>query len=438
MHMTHLDENRQVLTLSGAKGDTRRYRSFHLLEQLQFIGAPCVTSHISNRKLLEELDRSAIVIFHRVSFDKYVERLFEMIRSRGILAIADVDDLIFDPSAFEWIDSPDFQDPFRAALYKEDMRRNRMVLERCNAAIVSTEFLGRQVRLLGLPVWTHRNAFSLEMLEISENVFLKRQINKEKIVIGYASGTPTHDRDFAIVKPALKYILHNYPQSELHIYGPVDAGRDWGVVENKIKIHKLVPWRELPKFLVQFNINIAPLVMDNSFGKSKSEIKYVEASLVRVPTIASSTEAYEFAIQSGVNGFLANNEQEWVEFLSQLVEQEETRQSMGLKAYEDVMNRYHPIRRAKELLDTLNQIHQQYKGVSFLPNTPERQAELCSLSNHVSRSGFYIDPIIEQKPTLFQRGLYSIRYRGILTLVIQCYIFIRRLLAPWFPFRKNR
>jgi hypothetical protein len=53
--------------------------------------------------------------------------------------------------------------------------------------------------------------------------------------------------------------------------------------------------------VMMLDINLAPLVMDNPFAQSKSEIKYMEAALVRAPTIASPTDAYRFAIRPGEN-----------------------------------------------------------------------------------------------------------------------------------------
>jgi glycosyltransferase involved in cell wall biosynthesis len=431
-----LGENRTITALSGVKGDTRRYRVFHLFEQVQLFGVGANLLHVTDRNLIRRVAHSTLVILHRASYDRYLDKLFNSIRDQDILAISDVDDLIFDPTAFYWIDSPDFQDPFRETLYKEDMRRYRLAMQHCNAALVSTQFLGEQVRPMGLPVWTHRNAFSFELLDISKSARQNKPANKSKVVIGYASGTPTHDRDFAIAKPALKSILHAYPQCELHLYGPLDPGGDWGTTEGRVKRYPLVPWRELPNRLASFDINIAPLVMDNPFGKSKSEIKYIEAGLVSVPTVASTTRAYQYAIQSGVNGFLASDDTEWEQALSQLVEREETRREMGFKAYTDVMKRYHPITRAKELLVTLNQIYQQVKGAPLWPDVDEKMARLNDLDNRLEWKRFYIDPKIEMKPTLLQRGWYSLRYRGVRTLAIQCYIFIRRLLVPWFPFRR--
>ena len=68
-----------------------------------------------------------------------------------------------------------------------------------------------------------------------------------------------------------------------------------------------MPWRNLPSIQVRFDINLAPLEINNPFGQSKSEIKYVEAALLRVPTIASPSDSYSAAIRHAENGYLANN-----------------------------------------------------------------------------------------------------------------------------------
>ena len=64
-------------------------------------------------------------------------------------------------------------------------------------------YLANAVRLLGKPGYVHRNAFSLEMLALLRACVSLAEIDPNKIVIGYASGTPTHDQDFALVTPAL-------------------------------------------------------------------------------------------------------------------------------------------------------------------------------------------------------------------------------------------
>ncbi len=131
MHNIHL--------VSGVKGDTRRYRTFHLFEQFQLAGVPCQLSHITDPKLIDKLSHASISFLHRVTYDPFVERLFAFIHQKNVLGILDSDDLTFNPKSFQWIDSPDFADPIRAQLYQDDLRRNSITLENCQAATVSTE-----------------------------------------------------------------------------------------------------------------------------------------------------------------------------------------------------------------------------------------------------------------------------------------------------------
>lgn len=416
----------QILLLSGVRGDTRRYRTFHMFEQLQLAGVDASLAHVTGPDLPARFERASLVVIHRVKWDGYVERLVKGLRQRGGLAILDTDDLIFDPAAFAWINSPDFSDPVRSALYQEDLRRNRLTLETCQAVTVSTDFLSEQVRRLGKPAWVHRNAFSLEMLELSEAAYHRRPVEAGKVVIGYASGTPTHNHDFELVKPALQELLGRYPQVELHLVGDLDPGGDWGSLSGRIHRRPLVPWRQLPALLAAFDINLAPLVADNPFSQSKSEIKYVEAGLVRAPTVASRTGAFAYAIRSGENGFLASSSEEWYQALAELVEQGGLRRRMGAAAYADCLARYHPQTRAAELIATLDAIYRQLYTRPLWPVLPE-----------VTGWEFRIDPAVERRPSTLQMGLYDLRHRGLGTLLKRIWIFFRRLAAPIFPFRPN-
>ena len=421
--------DQSILILSGVRGDTRRYRTLHLFEQLRLVGIDCALSHLTDPQLPRLLERAKMVIFHRTPLDGYVDKLLERLRRRGALVILDVDDLVFDPAAFQWIDSPDFQDPLRAKLYRAEMERQREMLDSSQAVLASTDFLAERVRNYGKPAWMHRNAFSHEMLELSEAAYSSRRTNRERIVIGYASGTPTHDRDFEIAKPALKHILQRFHHMELWLIGKLDPGSNWGVLADRIKRIPWVPWRKLPELMVQLDINLAPLVIDNPFAQSKSEIKYMEAALLRLPTVASPTGAFQTAIRSGENGFLANTPAEWAEALESLVREQGVRLQVGQRAYEHALAHYHASRRAHELLATLNQIQESLAG------SPLESAEASHTQYPVQ--GFRIDPAIERSPSLWRMALYSLRHRGIRTLGTQVWIYIRRLLAPVWPYRRS-
>ena len=64
-------------------------------------------------------------------------------------------------------------------------------------------------------------------------------------------------------------------------------------------------WQGLPNIVAQIDINLAPLELDNPFCQAKSEIKFTEAALVGVPTVASPTQAFVYAMRDGEDGLLA-------------------------------------------------------------------------------------------------------------------------------------
>ncbi|MEN6299657.1 MAG: hypothetical protein ABFD51_07070, partial [Anaerolineaceae bacterium] len=102
-----------MLIISGAKGDTRRYRCFHLYEQLRLADLDCQVHLITEWNILNKVNWQDMVIFHRVIEDRLSDRIFSAISRLGGVALMDVDDFLFDETAYQWINSPDFRDPIR-------------------------------------------------------------------------------------------------------------------------------------------------------------------------------------------------------------------------------------------------------------------------------------------------------------------------------------
>jgi hypothetical protein len=88
-----------------------------------------------------------------------------------------------------------------------------------------------------------------------------------------------------------------------------------------------------------FDINLAPLVVD-SFSQGKSNLKFLEAALFGVPTVASPSEPYAAIIRNGENGFLAATTEEWLAALRTLCASRDCRVAMGEKARQTALTRY--------------------------------------------------------------------------------------------------
>ncbi len=171
------------------------------------------------------------------------------------------------------------------------------------------------------------------------NVPIKRN-DSDKIRLGWILSA-NHEQDIPAILPALKKILKKYPHVEFWHIG-YDSEEFDSLPENQHKvIHGTKGYEEYPAFVagLGLDISIAPII-DDKFNVSKSNIKWMEASMCEVPTVASNVYPYQHSIRHGKDGFLAETTEDWVKHLSQLIESKELRTEMGRKAKESVLKRF--------------------------------------------------------------------------------------------------
>ena len=142
-----------------------------------------------------------------------------------------------------------------------------------------------------------------------------------------------------MIRPALMQIMDEYPQVGLILVGELDAADELKKYSDRIIKKKATDWRNLPQLIALADVNLAPLE-NTLFNRAKSEIKWIEAALVRVPTVASKVGAFERMIENNVTGVLCEDkEDEWTESLKRLVEDRSLRERLGQQAYEFVMEK---------------------------------------------------------------------------------------------------
>ncbi len=174
--------------------------------------------------------------------------------------------------------------------------------------------------------------------------------NKSKIVIGY-SGSNSHQDDLMIIMPVIDKLMTKYPKLHFEIIGAIEKKKldnyFSGFKPKHLERIGLLPstptfW-EYPEYLAKqkWDIGIAPLV-DTSFTRSKSHIKWMEYSMIKIPTVASRVYPYfmELAgrktITDGETGFLCSTQSEWEAKLEKLIQSKELRQRIGQQAYDHV------------------------------------------------------------------------------------------------------
>jgi glycosyltransferase involved in cell wall biosynthesis/2-polyprenyl-3-methyl-5-hydroxy-6-metoxy-1,4-benzoquinol methylase len=345
--------------ISDCPGDAYRYRCQHQAEMLEILGYTVDVYKATELPYEKLLQQYCIVVAHRVPHTYEFEQFVKQAANAGVKVVYDTDDLVFDPTNLCQIDAYMKKDEKDQQIYADGVRRYRHSLSLCDYAIVSTEKLQREVNrnFAGIQTAISRNRISREMEQAAIQAQQSYLPPDDGVVrIAYFSGTRTHEKDFAECVEALRDILQALPQAHLMVVGHLEIPEILQEFTPQIEQVPLVPWQSLPLLYRKVNINLAPLEANNDFTEAKSELKYFEAGLLAVPTIASNREAFRIAVQDGVNGRLCRDAQEWRQALQELVTQPEQRRQLGQAAYEDVQTRYLTRTAARETLAVWQQL----------------------------------------------------------------------------------
>lgn len=120
--------------------------------------------------------------------------------------------------------------------------------------------------------------------------------NKENIIIGYFSGNIIHNNDIEMIKPALQKILREFKNIQILLVGEIKFPSFLKEFSSQIKYENLRDWKELPEIIANVDINIVP-TQSNIYYEAKSENKWIEAALVKIPTIASNYGIFKNVIK---------------------------------------------------------------------------------------------------------------------------------------------
>ncbi|MBT6433908.1 MAG: glycosyltransferase [Deltaproteobacteria bacterium] len=352
IHLVSSTRRPRIAVVSGCGGDSRRYRCEHLLETLQILGGDGIILEAQQSlpadaaNMLSNLEG---IVFHRAAWSPQIQALVESAKKLKKFLIFDTDDLVFD------VQEDPSQDKGVGRFGKgQAVAEQFKTMQACQMVMTSTDFLKSRVESLGLSATTLRNGFSSQMLQSAEATRMRR--SKEQIILGYASGTPTHDRDLQVIEQGLVWTLERYSQVHVHLMGYIRKPHSLSGFGSRVQRRPFVHWSDLPQRLRDIDINLAPFSQDSVFSKGKSALKHMEAALVAVPTIASPMPAYLNAIESGKNGLIAQSDVDWRDHLQLLIENTSARLALGNNAQKTVLERDSLEKRSIVLRDILDSL----------------------------------------------------------------------------------
>jgi O-antigen biosynthesis protein len=323
-----------VFELPGAWA---RYRCEHQAEQLQLLGKSAEVMHLENVDLAAMVDHYDSFVLNRVSWSDDVAVFVDRAAACGKRVVFDTDDLVFEPDLGRYLAFMDkWPEESRRAEWGR-MDAYRRTLEGCGRATVSTEPLAEAARKRVPEVEVVYNVVSAEMIRLADAALASSNARGDEVTVAYLSGTGTHDRDFLEAADAVLAALDRFPHVRFLAVGKLQLDDRFARFGSRVTKLPLQPWQSLPEILSGIDVNLAPLEADNPFTECKSCVKYLEAALLGVPTIASPRPDFVRVIEHGRNGFLADDRDTWRETLEALIGSSAIRAEVGAQARADVL-----------------------------------------------------------------------------------------------------
>jgi O-antigen biosynthesis protein len=383
-----LPARKAVLLMAEEEGGHTRYRCDHQAEELNLLGASCDVAQFDDVNHTEALERYEGFVLHRLRWSEGLASFLEGARAAGKLVVFDSDDLIFEPDHidhFAFLD--DAPDEARTSWIRK-LERYRKTLRACDRAIVSTEPLAAYTREVITRVAVVFNAVSAEMVRQADDALARAQQRANgEVTIAYLSGTRTHDRDFLVAADAVLWALETYPGVRLLLVGPLGLDPRFERFATRVQKMAEQPWQRLPEIIAGIDVNLAPLERDSPFTYCKSCVKYAEAALLGVPTVASPASDFVRAIENRRNGFLADADGEWHDALRQLIEAPDLRRELGARAFEDVRRRHTTKATARTLERSLSSLAERHERLVVNWLSPSGWEDDLGLPRALARAG---------------------------------------------------
>lgn len=330
-----------VIFITNGIGDSALYRTVHVSEELNLKGIKSFVTVEESPYLLRYADSFKVFVFHRTLHSPKIEKLIEKIKEQEKEIIFETDDLVFDSKYFKGLDYLENINMLERKQFEKGIGEEILNNPYVKVCTTTTSYLAKKLEEHGKKVFIVSNKLSRKDLETAENILKSGNMEGDgKMRLGYFSGTISHNKDFAVISDVLMEVMEKHQNVELFLAGPLD-------IENKLnkfkKRIKQFPYVERIKHfgnIAKVDVNLAPLEIGNPFCEAKSELKFFEAGIVAVPTIASATQTFKEAISDGIDGFVASDTEEWKNKLEELILRPELCSRMGQEARKKALEKY--------------------------------------------------------------------------------------------------
>lgn len=296
-----------------------------------------IFSHGDVQGFMDSLVGARAAIFYRVAAVPSVLRAIQHANSMGLETYYEIDDLIFDSGCYP-DPYPSFEGQISTADYaglQFGVPLFRYAMAMCKASIASTPALAERMQAVTITPASLLIRNGLDRRNEAAIGIGANPIGRcdGRVRLFYGSGTKAHNADFnELVAPVLLDLMAKYPQVDLVIAGHLKPRPELVSMAGRVIAYPFISdidtyW----SVLASCDVNLAVL-KPGIVADCKSEIKWLEAAVLQVPSIVSGTRTYREMIEDGVDGLVADTKREWYDALEGVITQPQLRRRIGASA----------------------------------------------------------------------------------------------------------
>jgi len=218
----------------------------------------------------------------------------------------------------------------------------KYIIKMSSAVIVANNFLKEYAEKYNKSVFIIPTS-----IDTSKFTIAKR--NNRQVTIGWI-GSQTASSYLEIIFGAMQKLSEEYD----FILKIIGADKNISIPGVEIENKKWSLKNEIEDFQ-SIDIGIYPLP-DSLWARGKSAFKAIQYMSMGIPVVASPVGMNREVIQNGVNGFLANSDEEWIDKISLLIENKDLRAKIGLTGRKAVEEKFSLKVNAPKFLEIIKSI----------------------------------------------------------------------------------
>ncbi len=299
---------------------------------------------------------SEIVVFHRPIAKQLLE-LARILKGQGKKIVMDNDDTLKEDNGFKF---NEYMDEKRVENGMETMNRaldrfaEEADLVTCATDFLKKEYQGVNKNVVVLPNCVDpfyfpeplRNETDIIRIGITGSVGVTNDIEALKPIINHYQNDPRVRLVLLSIPPKGENDIYKELYSQQYAY--------WSSVN--IEWHPFVKVDEYYKILNELKLDMVIIPrFDSYFNRCKSNLKFLENSMLEIPTIGQSFSTkdspYEQNPEDAKHLLLASNTEEFIAQIEKLITDKDLRLKMGKESHEYVLENYNIAKKAHLWVD---------------------------------------------------------------------------------------